>query len=437
MSTLNIRHPEIAKQWHPTKNGDLKPEHLSSNSSKKVWWLCSKLCPQGCLHEWPAKISNRTCLGRGCPYCSKPCNKICIHSSIVTTHPKFAKQWHPTKNGNLKAEDFTFGSEKNVWWKCPNTCSYGCLHEWQCRINNRIRRGNGCPFCGDYKKEHCIHQSILYTHPDIVKEWHPTKNGDLKPENFTKGSMVMIHWLCKNKCNYGCLHEWEATINCRTSGHGCAFCIKLKTCVHDSIIYTNPEIMDEWDYELNKEYDPTKINRSSDIVANWKCKKNPMHTWKTKIRNRCYDLTGCTSCINKTESILYNFLIKKFSTVERQFKIESCKNKTYLTFDFYIPELKLIIEIDGLQHFIQISNWQSSEKTRIIDIFKMQKAIKEGYKIIRIFQEDVYNNDESWLLEHLLPEIMSEDRRSHFISTIDSLYDEHIRLLEDGINIIL
>ena len=34
--------PSLVQEWHPTENGDLKPEDVSSGSSKEVWWLCPK-----------------------------------------------------------------------------------------------------------------------------------------------------------------------------------------------------------------------------------------------------------------------------------------------------------------------------------------------------------------------------------------------------------
>ena len=38
-ATLN---PEMAKQWHPTKNGKLTPFDVSPRSSKMIWWKCEK-----------------------------------------------------------------------------------------------------------------------------------------------------------------------------------------------------------------------------------------------------------------------------------------------------------------------------------------------------------------------------------------------------------
>jgi hypothetical protein len=46
---------EIIKQWHPTKNGDLKLSDFSHSKNKKAWWLC----PVAEDHEWEASFSER------------------------------------------------------------------------------------------------------------------------------------------------------------------------------------------------------------------------------------------------------------------------------------------------------------------------------------------------------------------------------------------
>jgi hypothetical protein len=62
-NNLKFSNPNLAREWHPTKNGELKPDEVTPVSGKKVWWLCIK------GHEWEAQISNRSS-GKGCPYCS-------------------------------------------------------------------------------------------------------------------------------------------------------------------------------------------------------------------------------------------------------------------------------------------------------------------------------------------------------------------------------
>lgn len=66
LNKLSVLYPEIAFEWHPTKNGDLTPYDVSYGSHEKVWWLCNK-----CLFPWPSTISDRTIGGNGCPQCSE------------------------------------------------------------------------------------------------------------------------------------------------------------------------------------------------------------------------------------------------------------------------------------------------------------------------------------------------------------------------------
>jgi len=98
----------------------------------------------------------------------------------------------------------------------------------------------------------------------------------------------------------------------------------------------------------------------------------------------------CSFCVNKTELILYNKLGEYYSTLKRQYKVDWCKNIKHLPFDFVIEDRKIIIELDGKQHFEQIGNWLSPEETRKTDIFKMKCANENGFSIIRILQKDVF-----------------------------------------------
>jgi len=203
-----------------------------------------------------------------------------------------------------------------------------------------------------------------------------------------------------------------------------------------SIRYTHPEICKEWDTVKNNEITTEMVINGSNMKVWWIC-PTKKHSYKSSINSRCKMNSGCPLCINKTEAKLLEFLIKYYTDVFTQLKLDNCKNIYRLRFDFCIPSLKIIIELDGMQHFKQVSNWASPEETLKNDIYKMKKAEAEGYKIIRIFQEDVYNNDESWLETNLLPKITSQDRNHMFISNIDGLYHEHIRVYENSEKIVL
>ncbi len=227
---LATTHPEIAKEWHPTKNGNLKPIDISAHSNQKVWWLLSYDVPNDypISHlrgkhfdfEWMSQCNTRTSKNSNCPYLI---NRL-IYSGfndLETTHPEIAQFWHPTKNGNLKPCDVTYGSEKKIWWLYPYDDIKTGKHfdfEWQAVIFSFAQRQT-CPFLsGKYVYTGFNDLSTLY--PEIAKEWHPTKNGTLKPSEILYGSGKKIWWQCTNG------HEWQASVNKRTSyiNNTCPFC---------------------------------------------------------------------------------------------------------------------------------------------------------------------------------------------------------------------
>jgi len=108
---------------------------------------------------------------------------------------------------------------------------------------------------------------------------------------------------------------------------------------------------------------------------------------------------GCPSCINKTEFKFYEKIKEIYPTVKRQYKVEWCKNKLYLPFDFVIEDLNIIIELDGEQHFKQISNWTSPEIQIEKDKYKLKCANENGFSVIRLLQHDVSKDNFDWIEE--------------------------------------
>lgn len=133
---------DLLEQWHSIKNGSITPFNVWMGSHYKAWWRCKR------GHEWQTQVKHRTA-GAGCPYCT---NRRVLHgeNDLATTHPDLARQWHPTLNGTLTVEMVTPGSNKKVWWQCPNG------HVWKAVICSRAgRRRCGCPVCsGRIRPEH-------------------------------------------------------------------------------------------------------------------------------------------------------------------------------------------------------------------------------------------------------------------------------------------
>lgn len=267
-------YPDLANEWHPTKNGKLDATMFYSGSVKKVWWKCSK------GHEWKAVIESRV-RGSGCPYCSGR-NAVKGENDLETVNPRLASEWDAKKNGILKPSDVLPNSGKKVWWKCSKG------HEWQDTPSHRSAN-RGCPYCSGQRVLDG-YNDLVTTHPKIASEWHPTKNGSLSPKEVTKGSNKKFWW----KCSKG--HEWQAAPNERTRGYGCPYCSGQRVLRgYNDLATTHPFLLKEWNYEKNAVL-PDSISKGSHMKIWWKCSKG--HEWQAQVKNRTNG-TKCPYCSGK------------------------------------------------------------------------------------------------------------------------------------------
>jgi len=102
---------------------------------------------------------------------------------------------------------------------------------------------------------------------------------------------------------------------------------------------------------------------------------------------------GCPHCINKTEYKFLKLLREQLPTIQHQFKAQWCKRKQCLPFDFVIEDKKIIIELDGEQHYKQVANWTAPEIQQEVDAYKMKMANENGYSVIRVLQQSVMTDD--------------------------------------------
>lgn len=182
---------------------------LMPYSNKIVWWKCDK------GHEWEARISERSLKKHGCPFCTNQ-RILKGYNDLYTFNHKLSNEWNYEKNGNLTPSEVGFGSTKKVWWKCKNN------HEWQATIRDR-QSGNGCPYCSG-KIADPTKTSLKAKYPNLANEWHPTKNGTIKPEFVMPGTVKKYWWLCP-VCGY----EWqESPNNRRRSKKGCPKCAQKR-----------------------------------------------------------------------------------------------------------------------------------------------------------------------------------------------------------------
>ena len=174
-----------------------------NNSDQSIEVRCLK-CKETWFTSW-SEIKRKY----GCPRCSN--HRVSKHNNFEFLFPQMSKEWNYEKNFPIKPSDIVAKTSKKYWWKC-SFCGYD---EWIVSPNSRVS-GKGCPSCSGRVVSDKNRLSILY--PEIAAEWHPTKNGDLTPDDVSYGSAKKAWWICRNG------HDYFSKICDRTNGKGCKKC---------------------------------------------------------------------------------------------------------------------------------------------------------------------------------------------------------------------
>ena len=275
--------PEIAAEWHPTKNGALTPTQIPPFTHRKVWWQCAN-----CGHEWQAEVKSRTGIKRtGCPVCT---NRTVVPgiNDLASQFPEIAKEFHPIKNTGLRASSLTAGSAQRVWWQCST-----CGHEWRATVTSRTN-GSGCPVCAGKTVLAGVNDFASQC-PSLAAEWHPTKNGTLTPEQVTAQSNRTVWWTCPNG------HDYHASVSSRVSrGSGCPICANRKVLVGFNDLATrSPDLAAEWHPILNGALRPTDVTCGSSKKV-WWCCSTCGHEWQALVYSRAgKSQNGCPMCAGK------------------------------------------------------------------------------------------------------------------------------------------
>lgn len=291
---LASQRSDIALYWHPTLNGEITPEDVTPGSSKKVWWLGS------CGHKWQDIICETTRKKEPCKICSNT-QILAGFNDLNSFKPNIAKLWHPTKN-SVSSQEILYGTKVKYWWLGE------CGHEWQtspARMIDLDEGASGCPYCCG-KKVLIGFNDLGSKFPHIAIDWHPIKNGDKTPAEYSYGSGKKVWWQGQS-----CGHEWNTSVAERTAkGLGCFYCSGRSILKgFNDLATTHPDIADDWHPTKNGSSTPQNVTAKSLKVFWWKGKQCG-HEWKNKISSRVksnFD-KACPYCTNRQILIGFNDL---------------------------------------------------------------------------------------------------------------------------------
>ena len=203
--------------------------------------------------------------------------------SLAALHPELMAEWHRTRNNEIDPYKVGQYSRLKIWWRCRQ-----CGHDWQATPHERTFAGSGCPACvrrrriaatieRNRRAEVRPERTLAVVRPDLLKEWHATRNGELDPLRIAAASERIVWW----RCSIGaCEREWKAMVGNRTK-HGTLGCPR---CAHrlagqrraradrdQSFGALHPHLLDEWHPTKNRGVDPYAIKPGSDRRLWWRC----------------------------------------------------------------------------------------------------------------------------------------------------------------------
>ena len=399
---------------------NINSRNISKYSNKITIFKCID-----CDHNFEMKFS-KVSIGQWCPYCAIPSKLLCDNNDCIKCHERSFLSHEKSKFWDISNKILPRKVFKNSNDKYIFLCNI-CNHNFEMTLLS-VNNNYWCPFCSHTKlcddKEciMCFNNSFASHH--LSKLW--SKNNKISPRSVFIKSNDKYLLDC-----YNCNHEIISRLGDINDDLNCPYCASKKLCNHNNC-----------DFCYNKSF----ASHDKSVFLSSKNKINPRNIFKCSSKKLIFDCNVCNNefsselhyitsknqwcmyCLNKTEKKLYKWLKDNYKNIS--FQINKKWSKRLYRYDFILEDYKIIIELDGPQHFNKISNWEEPIKALEKDVEKINNAINNNYNIIHILQYDVFNDKNNW--EYKLKKYIKiyDITNIIFINNNDNIYINHIKLLE-------
>ncbi|MGL6235593.1 MAG: zinc-ribbon domain-containing protein [Segniliparus sp.] len=350
--------PDLAAEWHPTRNGVLTPHDVRPGSELPIWWRCSTNA-----HEWMSTAWSRS-NGSRCPHCqlwntsaeeirlkcelsaagvpfdlsnsvqipsqARPllCDMVCSGWKLILEFDgyRFHRTAESARRDSLKTnlledagwtvvrirEELELIDEANDVRVAKGSSELARAKTVLRKLrqlgfeapNHDAYMGSTTPkgaLEANAALRRELSDSLAARDPELAAEWHPTLNGKLTPGDVKPRSGENIWWSCTI-----CGHAWQARVVKRTGGRGCPPCARKRQGdlrrtpkPGGSLAELRPELAEQWHPTLNGELTPGNVKPGSTLLAYWQCPACK-GVWQTAVNGRSAGKAlGCRSCAQK------------------------------------------------------------------------------------------------------------------------------------------
>jgi very-short-patch-repair endonuclease len=275
-----------------------------------------------------------------------------------------------------------------------------CLHVFESVIARiaHIKYPAWCPYCSGSTQRLCDQEDCKFCYNRSFASHQKAQfmiiENNITPRHITISSNRKMSFACNT-----CSHVFKSAVSEITTKKNpswCPYCANKKLCGNHNCEVCKAKSFVSCPmhiYLKDKSIDPYTIALRSGKTGYFICPfcNDDYKASYINVSNNSW----CSCKFNKTETKLYEFLKETYgekSTI-KQMKFKGLGNRS---FDFWLPEFNIIIELDGEQHFRQVWNWKSPEIIQQNDKEKTRFILNSGKSIIRIYQPEVWNDSIDW-----------------------------------------
>lgn len=382
----------------------------SGKRGDAILWEYECFCGKHFI-ELPCKVKNGTRKSCGClasiNISKSKTQKSFYDWCIETSNEYILELWDYDLN-EISPQEVSYKNNKPRYFKCIN---HNDNHHSELKyLNHIVERGISniqCTQCNSFG-QYVIDNFGL----DYFKNIWSSEN-DANPFEISKSSSKKIFLNCYETKYHG---DYQVSCHKFYNGVRCPYCNRNSGKVHkkDSFGSVYNYIMDRWSDE--NELDPYTLSPMCDKYIWLKCERGRHDDYITKINNAVKANFNCPMCINESTTSKLQNKVYQYITDMYGFHIDTefnCKlnmiNPTtnrILPYDNEIDEIKLIIEVNGLQHYESLHSWNEIsskrngttpeyelEQIKYRDSLKREHAINNGYTFLEI-PYYLENNDE-------------------------------------------
>ena len=384
---------DLLDRWDYEKN-QCSPKDIGMHTGKSYWFKC----PNG-IHESEPHWLKHVKKGCSTEFACLQCNSFgqwCLDHN----RKDLIDRWDDELNG-VDCFHVSRGSDKSCWFKCPKGIhesekhpikfftnrygQYGCKNDIPC---------NKCNSFGQWAIDNFGDNFFnIY--------WDKEKNNDINPFKISKASKKKVYFKCVDNKYHG---SYEASINSFYNGKRCPYCGFVKLHESDTLGYVYPEVIPLWSNKNEKT--PFDYSVYTDKKIWLKCDSGIHDDYSIAVNYAIKSGFKCKECRrsskasilqNKIEDYLHELGYHILHEFDCNLKPRNPDTGYILPFDNEIPELKLVIETMGEQHYqannmfnelIAKKNNQTKEEAleerQKLDEYKKNYALDHGYQYLAI-----------------------------------------------------